>query len=197
MKTAQQPESLWQATAPPLEKMPALEGGIECEVAIVGAGYTGLSTALHLAESGCKSVIVDKEQPGWGCSGRNGGQVNPNWKVLPQDIRKFYTHGEFERIIGVVNKTCDLVFELIDRYQIECDAIRPGYVLGVVGRAGMNFVNRWSEQWQVAGADVESLGATEIADLIGTEHYDGGMLDRRGGSVQPLSYARGLATSCV
>lgn len=197
MNTAQPSESLWQATAPHLEQMPALGERIESEVGIVGAGYTGLSTALHLAESGCESVIIDKEQPGWGCSGRNGGQVNPNWKVLPRDIRKFYNAQEFERMIRVVNQTCDLVFELIERYQIECDAIRPGYVLGVVGRAGIDFIDRWTEQWRVVGADVEPLGKTGIADVVGTEHYDGGMLDRRGGSVQPLSYARGLAKACL
>ncbi len=197
MEQTKWPDSLWLATATPLENMPPLKDRIVCNVAVIGAGYTGLSTALHLAESDLKAVVIDKQQPGWGCSGRNGGQVNPNWKVLPRDIQKFYSEDEFDRVIQVVNQTCDLVFDLVDRYEIECEAIRPGYVLGIVGRAGMSFIEKWTEQWQVVGADVERLGKEAIEDLLGTDHYDGGMLDRRGGSVQPLSYARGLARACL
>ena len=197
MKQSEFPQSLWQATAAPLEDLPALSEILECEVGIIGAGYTGLSTALHLAESGHQSIVIDKHQPGWGCSGRNGGQVNPNWKVLPQHIRKYYTNDEFDRTIRTVNQTCDVVFDLIERYQIECEAIRPGYVLGVVGKAGMDFVDQWTKQWRVVGANVETLDKTGISSLLGTSHYDGGMLDRRGGSLQPLSYARGLARVCL
>ncbi|MGI9317107.1 MAG: NAD(P)/FAD-dependent oxidoreductase, partial [bacterium] len=126
----------------------------------------------------------------------NGGQVNPNWKVLPRDIRKFYTDEEFDRMIRTVNQTCDLVFQLIEKYQIQCDAIRPGYVLGVVGKSGLQFVDKWAQQWRVVGAEVEPLSKTDISSIVGTGHYDGGMLDRRGGSIQPLSYARGLAKAC-
>jgi len=191
------PESLWFDTAIPLQDQPVLEGLIDTEVAVIGAGYTGLSTALHLAESAVETVVIDKVQPGWGCSGRNGGQINPNWKVLPEDIKKFYTTSGFEQMIGVVNQTCDLVFDLIDRYQIDCQAIKPGYILGIIGRAGMNFVQSWTDQWRVAGADVELLSRDAIATMLGTSHYDGGMLDHRGGSLQPLSYARGLASACL
>jgi len=191
------PKSLWFDTAIPLEDQPALEGLVETEVGIIGAGYTGLSTAIHLADAGIETVVIDKVQPGWGCSGRNGGQVNPNWKVLPENIKKFYSASEFEKMLGVVNQTCDLVYDLIDRYQIDCQAIKPGYILGVAGRAEMNFVRSWIDQWRVVGADVEMLDRASIASKLGTDRYDGGMLDHRGGSLQPLSYARGLAHACL
>jgi len=191
------PCSLWTATAVPLDDLPALEGVSETEVGIVGAGYTGLSTALHLAEAGMSSVVIDRNQPGWGCSGRNGGQVNPNWKVLPEAMRRHYGRADLEAVIQMANGTCDLVFDLIRRHDIDCQAIRPGYVLGIVGHGGQRYRDQWLDQWRVPGSNVEILGRRRIGELLGTDHYDCGLLDRRGGSVQPLSYARGLAKTCL
>lgn len=191
------PDSLWHKTAEPLADLPTLRGVTETRVGVIGAGYTGLSTALHLAESGTDTVVIDAKQPGWGCSGRNGGQVNPNWKVLPEKIRRFYDAAEFGNVMRVVNGTCDLVFELIEKYDIQCHAVRPGYVLGVVGQKGMHFVHTWFKQWEVVDANVELLDRSSISSLVCTDVYDGGMLDRRGGSLQPLSYARGLARACL
>src|ERR1700691_160077 len=69
--------NLYEDTAEPAAPAPALEGDARADVAVVGGGITGLSTALHLAELGAKVVVLEAEQPGWGASGRNGGQVNP------------------------------------------------------------------------------------------------------------------------
>lgn len=191
------PDSLWKATATPLAPLPCLAAGIETRVGIVGAGYTGLSAALHLAERGVESIVIDRNQPGWGCSGRNGGQVNPNWKVLPDALRKHYRADAMADVIRMANATCDLVFDLVDRYRIDCQAIRPGYILAVVGAPGRRYIDRWISEWQVAGARAETLDRERLAALLGTDHYDCGMLDRAGGSVQPLSFARGLARTCL
>ena len=191
------PDSLWRATAIPLVPLPALTGSAETRVGIVGAGYTGLSTALHLAEQGVESVVIDRNQPGWGCSGRNGGQVNPCWKVLPDDMGRHYGADAMAGVIRMANATCDLVFQLVDRYNIDCQAIRPGYILAVIGEPGRRYIGHWISQWQVAGSLVETLDRERMARMLGTDHYDCGMLDRRGGSVQPLSYARGLAGACL
>ena len=191
------PNSLWRATAIPLQPLPALENLIETRVGIVGAGYTGLSTALHLAERDVASVVVDRNQPGWGCSGRNGGQVNPNWKVLPDHLRKRFEPGVIAGLVNLANRTCDLVFDLIERYDILCEAIRPGYILGVKGKPGRRYIEQWIAQWQPPPERTERLGRERIGELLGTNHYDCGMLDRGGGSVQPLSYARGLAKACL
>ncbi len=191
------PDSLWKATAVPLPPLSALTQVAETRVGIVGAGYTGLSTALHLAESDVACVVVDRNQPGWGCSGRNGGQVNPNWKVLPDRLRQQVEPKAMTGLIAMVNQTCDLVFDLIDRYRIDCAAIRPGYVLGLIGQPGRRYREQWIDQWQVPAERVERLDRERMAELLGTRHYDCGLLDRSGGSVQPLSYARGLAKACL
>ena len=192
------PDSLWAATAPPGPECPPLESDTDADVAVVGAGYTGLSTALHLARAGRRVVVLDAGEPGWGCSGRNGGQVNPGgMKMLPDDVAATLGPVWGERFLEFGDRSCDLVFELIERYGIECEALRPGYVQGGYGAKGRRFNEEWTRQWTARGREARFLERDEIAALIGTRRYDSGMYDARGGNVQPLAYARGLARAAI
>ena len=85
-QTSTFPQSLWAATAPPGPACPTVAGNEDADVVVVGGGYTGLSTAIHLAKEGKRVVVLEAEEPGFGCSGRNGGQVNPGAKMLPSEI---------------------------------------------------------------------------------------------------------------
>ena len=85
---APMPPSLYADTAAPTPDTPALDGDRRVSVAVIGAGYTGLSTALHLAERGVDTLVLEAHEPGWGASGRNGGQVNPGLKYDPDQIEK-------------------------------------------------------------------------------------------------------------
>ena len=192
------PDSLWAATAAPGPECPPLEWNDTADVAVVGAGYTGLATALHLARSGRRVVVLDAGEPGWGCSGRNGGQVNPGGaKILPEDILAALGPAWGNRFLEFGDRSCDLVFELIDRYRIECEALRPGYVQGGYGARGRRFNREWARQWSERGREARFLEGDEIAGLIGTARYGSGMHDARGGNVQPLAYARGLARAAM
>ena len=73
--------SLWSTTAEPGIAFPSLMGDAQADVAVVGAGYTGLSAALHLAERGASVIVLETQKPGWGASGRNGGQVIPDYPM--------------------------------------------------------------------------------------------------------------------
>ena len=191
-------DSLWAATAPAGPECPPLDSNDDADVAVVGAGYTGLSTALHLARAGRRVVVLDAGEPGWGCSGRNGGQVNPGgMKMLPDDVVATLGPVWGERFLEFGDRSCDLVFELIGRYGIECEALRPGYVQGGYGAKGRRFNREWARQWTERGRETRFLERDEIAALIGTRRYDSGMYDTRGGSVQPLAYARGLARAAI
>ena len=192
------PDSLWAATAPSGPECPPLTSNGAADVVVVGAGYTGLSTALHLAAAGRRVVVLDAGEPGWGCSGRNGGQVNPGGaKVLPEDVLASLGPDRGERFLEFGDRSCDLVFDLIERYRIECEALRPGYVQGGYGSKGRRFNREWARQWAARGSEVRFLEHEEIAVLLGTRRYGSGMHDARGGSVQPLAYARGLARAAM
>lgn len=191
------PPSLWAETAGPEQLCAPLAGDAHAEFAIVGAGFTGLSAALHLAEAGHTVRVLEAVQPGWGASGRNGGQVNPGCKLLPEEVETLYGGEQGRRINAMADGACQLVFDLIHHHAIDCDALRPGYVQGAQSRRGINFLENWVRQWSTRGAPVEMLSRRETVDLLGTDVYLHGMLDRRGGNIQPLSYARGLARAAI
>jgi glycine/D-amino acid oxidase-like deaminating enzyme len=127
------PDSLWKATAEPLADLDQLPGDIDTDLLIIGAGYTGLSSALHSIGSIKDIVVIDQAQPGWGCSGRNGGQVNPQWKPALGQLRQMFPGEDFSRFIETVDQSAALVFELIEKYQIKCQALRRGCVIATKG----------------------------------------------------------------
>lgn len=185
--------SLWAATAPPAIPAPPLEGERRCDVAIVGGGYTGLSAALRLSEGGADAVVLEAREPGWGASGRNGGQVIPGLKHDPDELAALHGAKKAEQMLRTSEAAADLVFALIDKHAIACDALRTGWIQPAHAADRLPMLRRRFEQWAKRGADVAWLERAEVASLTGTERYHGGWLDRRGGSVQPLGYARGLA----
>ncbi len=191
------PESLWKATATPLQPLPALPGDMETDLLIVGAGYTGLSTALHALDNTSDITVIDQAQPGWGCSGRNGGQVNPQWKPSVNALQQLYPGKAFDQFIATLDASSRLVFDLIERHNIDCHTVRNGCLIPTRGAKGLAYLTHWSQLWREYGANVTLLDARASAELIGTNAYSACMFDRRGGTVQPLSYARGLAKACL
>ena len=95
--------SLWGRTSTRLPNLEILRQEVKSDVAIIGAGFCGLSTALHLAEHGHKVVVVDAHEPGWGASGRNGGQVIPGLKIMPDEILGRYGSECGEQIISTIS----------------------------------------------------------------------------------------------
>src|SRR5215510_12219129 len=191
------PKSLWAATATPPASYPPLCGEVKADCVIVGGGFTGLSTALHLAERGIDTVLVEANEPGWGASGRNGGQVIPGLKLDPSELRAKYGEERGRRLTATVGATADLLFDLIGRHHIECDGCRSGWIQGAPGPKGLAQVRQRAEEWLAEGADVAALGRGEVEARTGSNAYVGAFLDRRGGTLQPLSYARGLARAAA
>jgi glycine/D-amino acid oxidase-like deaminating enzyme len=190
-------DCLWMATAHPQAPFPALNGPSRADVAVIGGGYTGLSAALHLAESGATVTLLETEQPGWGASGRNGGQINPGLKDGPEGILDKFGPTRGEAMIDLSGRAADLVFELIARHGIDCDAVRPGWIRAAHTPRALVDLQRLAAEWQARGAPVEALDKAQIAQLTGTESYLGGLIDRRGGNLHPLNYALGLARAAA
>ncbi|HEY0353679.1 MAG TPA: FAD-binding oxidoreductase, partial [Enterovirga sp.] len=132
------------------------------------------------------------KEPGWGASGRNGGQVIPGIKYDPDELERMFPDFA-EELVDFVGGTADAVFDLIGRHKLDVPHVRAGWIQGAHTPASVETVRRRAEQWRRRGADTDFLdrGATERA--LGTPQYDASWIDRRGGAVQPLAYARELA----
>jgi glycine/D-amino acid oxidase-like deaminating enzyme len=166
-----------------------LEGEARADVALVGAGYLGLATALALAENGARVVALDAEAPGFGASGRNGGQVIPGLKLDPDALDRMFG----EPTTAFVGAAADATFALIDRLGLDCGAARTGWIQATVKRAHLPMLEARAQQWARRGAPVTALDAAATARLTGSARFQGGWRDGRAGVLHPLDYARGLA----
>ena len=185
--------SLWDATAAPGPVLRPLTESVRAEVAVIGAGYTGLSAALRLAEAGRDVLVLEALEVGERASGLNGGQVIPGVKHDPDILEELFGPVVGSRLVDTVASAPDVVFDLIRKYEIACAATRTGWIQPATSAATVQAIAARVGQWRRRGADVELLSAAETARLIGSKRYLGAWIDRRGGTLQPLSYVRGLA----
>lgn len=191
------PPSLWAATAPAPPDTAALEGETRADLCVVGAGFTGLSGALHAAEGGASVVVLEAGAIGWGASGRNNGQVIPNLSRMDPDeiARRFGDKGE--AFVGLIRDSAALVFDLIRQHGIDAEAVQNGWLQPAHRPSRMKLVESRVRQWGSRGAPVELLDRDAMARLAGSEHWYGGWMNRTGGRINPLGLARGLAAAAL
>jgi glycine/D-amino acid oxidase-like deaminating enzyme len=163
------------------------------DVAIVGGGIMGLSTALHAARRGLSVRLIEAAQIGSGASGLNGGQVIPGLKYDPEWLIKHFGLVKAEPLIAFAASTADLVFDLISRESLDVPHQRNGWIQAVHTQAALQAAQNRHRQWAARGADVTLLDAGEIAAMTGARGYIGGWLDRRAGVIDPLAYTLELA----
>ena len=189
-----QERCLWYDTSPeaPLE-LTVLAGQHSCEVVVIGGGITGLSTALHLAESGVSVILIEAGDIPSGGSGRNVGFVNAGLWIPPEDIVKTLGEANGERVNTILGGAPAEVFSLIERYDIKCDATRTGTLHLAHNSKGEQELVRRVEQFQRRGAPVELLENEVCYQHVGTKRIKKALLDRRAGTINPTAYTRGLA----
>src|SRR4051795_3562604 len=146
------PASLWAAVTPPGPELPELVGLVQSDVIVIGAGFTGLSTGLHLREAGVEVAILEAMEPGWGASGRNNGQVIPTLsRPDPEDI--VARHGEAgERFVALLRDSAPLLFDVAQRYQIHAEQEQTGWVQPVHSPGRIKIADRRVRQWSKFGA---------------------------------------------
>jgi glycine/D-amino acid oxidase-like deaminating enzyme len=188
---------LWEMTAPQAPVTGSLSGEQKAGVAIIGGGYTGLSAALHLAEAGVRAIVLEGAEIGFGGAGRNVGLVNAGMWVMPDALVETLGAERGEALLHLLGNGPRYVFDIIEKHQIACEAVKTGTLHCGVGKAGIRELEERAEQWQRRGADVELLGAVASAEKVGSDAYLGTLLDRRAGTIQPLAYARGLARAAM
>lgn len=191
---AEHRNSLWFDTATELEPSPVLEGDSKIDAVVIGAGFTGLRAALRLAEAGTRVAVLDAFDIGWGASGRNGGQVNPMLPFnAPERIRKLVGPGFFESLTAVSLNSANELFELIKSYKIDCQPRQDGWLRVDHCDKARKISQANAKIWNQLGADMQAVEGDEVAQLSGSKIYRSGIVVPSGGSVQPLSLARGLA----
>ncbi|MBP2314682.1 NAD(P)/FAD-dependent oxidoreductase [Azospirillum soli] len=192
------PASHWAATAVAAPETAPLKGPLQADVAVVGAGITGLSAAIHLAESGVRVVLLEAAEAGFGGSGRNNGQIIPTLSRLdPADLVAAYGSEKGEGLIAMIRDSAALVFSLVEKHGLRCDAVQKGWIQPAHRPGRMVAVGKRVAQWQARGADVRLLDAEAARAALGTDFWHGAMLAPTGGHVNPLSLVREMARAAI
>src|SRR6516164_1461590 len=159
------PPSLYADTAVAPVATPPLATDKSASVAIVGGGFTGLSTALHLAEQGADVLVLEAQEPGWGASGNNGGQINPGLKHDPDQIEADFGSDLGRRMIAFSYGTTNLTLDLIRRYQIPCEARQNGTLRAAYNEVSAAAIERTAEQCIRRGMPVKLLNREQMREM--------------------------------
>ncbi|WP_110651132.1 NAD(P)/FAD-dependent oxidoreductase [Salinicola peritrichatus] len=191
-------QCLWHYTSkePALELAP-LRGEHTADVAVIGGGITGLSTALHLAEAGVNVRLIEAGDIPSGGSGRNVGLVNAGLWIPPDDISEALGEKDGEQVNTILGQAPAEVFSLIERHGIECQATRTGTLHMAHNGKGEQELARRAEQLQRRGSPVELLEEEACQQYVGTRRVRRALLDRRAGTLNPNAYTRGLARAAI
>ena len=185
--------TLWAATAPARLPFDAVTAPFSTDIVVIGGGVTGLSTALHLAQIGAKVCLLDAFEIGHRASGRNGGQVVPGVKPGPQLLIQRFGESEAKAMMRFTYGCADETFALIDRYAIDCQPTRNGWIQGSYSKASTTYLQQRAQQINAHGGDVAFLEPDAVQAATGSVFWPSGLIEKRAGAVQPLGYVRGLA----
>ena len=189
------PQSYYAASANPVPQRPALQGETETDVCIIGAGYTGLSTALFLLENGFKVSIVEAAKVGFGASGRNGGQIVNSYSRDIDVIERTVGPKQAQLMGQMAFEGGRIIRERIAKYDIKCD-LKDGGVFAAFTPKQMKHLEAQKKLWERFGhTQLEIMDAQRIREVVKTENYIGGMLDMSGGHIHPLNLALGEAAA--
>ncbi len=197
-RLGQYPDSWYTATANKLSAFPTLKGAIKADICIIGAGYTGLSSALHLAQAGFNVVLLDAHRVGWGASGRNGGQLGSGQRREQDELEKILGVDHAKLLWDIAEESKATVRDLVTAHDIQCD-LRDGIAHTDWHASGVPAQHAYAEKLQRDyGYDkISTLDKTQVRELVGSNAYHGGTLDMGAGHLHPLNFALGLAKAAA
>ncbi len=188
---------VWSLTAPG-PRLHALEGPLDCDAVIIGAGYTGLSTALHLAERGITATLLEAHEPGWGASGRNTGWLEPNWWLKrPSQISRQFGAERGAKLTQWVASGPRLLDRWCAEHGLQIEADRRGLLMVTGAADKARALEAEAGEWQQAGIPYDFLDGEAVSSFIATRRYCGGLFLRDGCVLNPLALSRELARACL
>lgn len=189
--------SYYAATRNKTGDYPVLEEVVECDVCVIGAGYTGLSSALFLAEAGYSVTVLEAAKVGFGASGRNGGQLVNSYSRDVDVIEQRYGDKSAEVLGSMIFEGGNIIRQRIKQYDIQCD-YRQGGIFAALNKKQLNGLAEQKSSWERYGnKQLRMLDSADIAKEVGSESYVGGLLDMSGGHIHPLNLALGEAAAFV
>ncbi|HWA90892.1 MAG TPA: FAD-binding oxidoreductase [Rhizomicrobium sp.] len=190
------PQGYYAASAAPAPERPALRGAEKADVCVIGAGYTGLTAALHLAEAGAKVVLLEAQSPGYAASGRNGGQIHTGHRKDQAELETWLGREHARALWEIADDAKAEVRRLVARHGIDC-ALKDGLVLAAHNPAMLRALAEDGEHLEktYGYSKLRMLDAAESARALGSDVYPGARMDMGGGHLNPLKYARGLASA--
>jgi gamma-glutamylputrescine oxidase len=187
--------SWYAATRNDLTRRPRLEGSIEADICVIGAGFTGISAALELSERGFSVVVLEGERVGFGASGRNGGQIVNGYS---RDLEHIATHFGLDkaRALGAMSlEGGDIIRDRIACYDIKCDLRHGGFFAAFTDKQ-IRHMEATRAYWARHGHDgLEMVSKDEVGQYVASSRYVGGMIDRKGGHIHPLNLVLGEAAA--
>jgi len=197
-RPGQHAPSWYAETAGEAPSHPPLKGAHKADLAVVGAGFAGLSAAYHAARAGLSVILIDANRVGWGASGRNGGQLGVGPRADIRDYERRLGRDDAAKIWEISVAANRLVRDLIACHGIECD-LTDGYLdAGASEKDAVESRRYAAHVHRVYGHDaVRPVDAAEIQEILGTERYHGGFIDGVGAHLHPLKFVHGLARAAV
>ncbi len=189
-------DSYYAASANPSPARPSLQGEINADVCVVGAGITGCSTALHLAERGYRVVLLEGRQVGWGASGRSGGQALPGFGTSMSTIVGQVGRDDARRMWDISVAGVELLKQRVEKHAIDCD-LRWGQMHVGVRPRHPGELESWQEELEqeYGYQGLRYLDAAGVREWLATERYNSGLYDPHSGHLHPLNYTLGLAAA--
>lgn len=184
--------SYYEASVTRPEPCPALDGTVQADVVVVGAGFAGLSAALEMAQRGLSVVVLEADRVGSGASGRNGGQAIVGYASGQEPFEEQLGAADAQRAWDMSLQALDLIEERITQHQIDCDWVK-GYVYVADSARKARALRGEVDGLQRRGIPCDWAEGAQMARLIDSPRYVAAARETRSGHLHPLKYALGLA----
>mgnify|MGYP001264073705 CR=1 FL=1 len=177
---------------------PSLLDSHECDLCIIGGGFTGLSTAIEASKKGLKVILLEQNKVAWGASGRNGGQIGIDISNGVQNLEKKYGFETVKNLWNVSLDAVKLIDQRIDEFKIQCDK-KIGNLSVATNHSTVKDFESEIDYYQkkLDYHSTKILTRDEVSEAVGSNRYFGGHLQEEGGHLHPLKYALGLADAAL